>query len=361
MGSPPRASSTLKNWASHKRGTLITFAIRITGPRQQYPHGFPGKTNRKGLVDMAEELVELGFEGLDRFADKHFDKTYDHLPAIPRTAKQKRKLEQRQREYLQRTHGKAPEDGPYPPRNHPENLPDKGYTSRSTAPASVNGYKSDPDMYTADSRHDRYGRDDRYYEAEQNGYNAPGPGFKVPRGRDGPGDTRGMQPYEQQPQSEYGQQSLYGGGGRPAPQRRGSSWSPPRSQRQGRSKSRRRRSNSRSRSSSNDVKSRLLATVGGALVGGLAGNRATKGKKYDTVATIAGAILGGVGAKEAAGHWDDRKRKKEQQRNGDWDWDEDSDDSRRRRDRRRDDRYERDERMSRYDGNDRYDGDDRRR
>ncbi|RYN23861.1 hypothetical protein AA0113_g2843 [Alternaria arborescens] len=320
---------------------------------------------------MAEEMVELGFEGLDRFADRHFDKTYDRLPAIPRTAKQKRKLEQRQREYLQKTHGQAPQDGPYPPRNHPENQPgnhpDKGYTSRSTAPESASGYNSDPEMYAPDSRQDRYGRDDGYREPEQNGYTAPGPGFKVPRGRDGPGDTRGMQvaPYEQQAQSEYGQQSLYGGGGvRPAPQRRGSSWSPPRSQRQGRSKSRRRRSNSRERDSSTDMKSRLLATVGGALVGGFAGNRATKGKKYDTVATIAGAIIGGVGAKEAAGHWDDRKRKKEQQRNGDWD--DDSDDSKRRSDRRRDDRYERDDRRSddrrsRYDYNDRYEGDDRRR
>ncbi|KAG9194036.1 hypothetical protein G6011_04071 [Alternaria panax] len=318
---------------------------------------------------MAEEMVELGFEGLDRFADRHFDKTYDSLPAIPRTAKQKRKLEQRQREYMQRTHGQAPKDGPYPPQNHP----DKGYTSsRSAAPGSANGYTSDPEMYAPDSQQDRYGRDERYYETEQNEYTAPGPGFKVPRDRDGPSDTRGMQPYQQQPQSEYGQQSAYGGGGgRPTPQRRGSSWSPPRSQRQGRSKSRRRRSSSRSRSRSNDMKSRLMATVGGALVGGLAGNRAAKGKKYDTVATIAGAIIGGVGAKEAAGHWDERKRKKEQQRNGEWD--EDSDDSKRRSDRRRDDRdgrydrddrdsrHDRDDRNNRYDRNDRYERDDRSR
>ena len=106
-------------------------------------------------------------------------------------------MEQRQREYLQKTHGQAPQDGPYPPRNHPENQPgnhpDKGYTSRSTAPESANGYNSDPEMYAPDSRQDRYGRDDRYREPEQNGYTAPGPGFKVPRGRDGPGDTRGMQ------------------------------------------------------------------------------------------------------------------------------------------------------------------------
>lgn len=142
---------------------------------------------------MAEEMVELGFEGLDRFADKHFDKTYDRLPAIPRTAKQKRKLERQQQEYLQRTHGHAPQNGPYPPQN-PSRHPDKGWTSpRSAAPEGVNGNKFDTDMYAPDSRQDRYGRDDGYYEDEQGGYRAPGPGFKVPRGRDGPGAARGTQ------------------------------------------------------------------------------------------------------------------------------------------------------------------------
>ncbi|KAH6882497.1 hypothetical protein BKA58DRAFT_20607 [Alternaria rosae] len=306
---------------------------------------------------MAEEMVELGFEGLDKFTDKYFDKTYDRLPAFPKSAKKKRKLQAQSGQYRQNAQGQPVQNAQQPsyPAQNASRHPDKGYTSpRSAAPKSVDGYNSDPEMYAPDYGQDRYGPDARYYETEQNDHRAPGPGFKVPRGRDGPSDTRDMQPYPQQNQPDYGQQRGYGGaGGRPGAQRRGSSWSPPRSERQGRRDTRRRQSNSRSRSR-HDMKSRLIATVGGALVGGIAGNQATKGKKYDTVATIAGAIIGGVGAKEAAGHWDERKRKKEQQKNGDWE--EDSDDNKRRNDRRRDDRYDRNDR---YD--DRYERDDRRR
>jgi hypothetical protein len=48
-------------------------------------------------------------------------------------------------------------------------------------------------MYAPDSGQDRYGRDVRYNETEEQGYRAPGPGFKVARGRDGPSDNRDMQ------------------------------------------------------------------------------------------------------------------------------------------------------------------------
>lgn len=49
-------------------------------------------------------------------------------------------------------------------------------------------------------------------------------------------------------------------------------------------------------------------------MGGLAGNQATKGGRYDTVATIAGAIIGGVGAREATGQWEEKKQEKKQKK-----------------------------------------------
>lgn len=52
-------------------------------------------------------------------------------------------------------------------------------------------------------------------------------------------------------------------------------------------------------------------------MGGLAGNRAGKGRQYDTAATVAGAILGGVGAREAADHWDKARQKKKEGRGDD--------------------------------------------
>jgi len=81
-------------------------------------------------------------------------------------------------------------------------------------------------------------------------------------------------------------------------------------------------------------------------VGGLAGNQATKGGKYDTVATIAGAFIGGVGAREATGQWDERRRRKEQREN-EWEGG----------------RYGRNDTHGdgRYDGSERYRRDDRRR
>ncbi len=138
---------------------------------------------------------ELGFEGLDRFTDKYWDKTYDHLPSLPKSAKKKRQLQQQQQQSQQNAQGQTTQNGQqptYPNENHSRH-PDKGYSSRSVAPEGANGYNSDPEMYAPDSGQDRYGRDPRYYEPEQNGYRAPGPGFKVPRGRDGPSDSRDMQ------------------------------------------------------------------------------------------------------------------------------------------------------------------------
>ncbi|KAI4624017.1 hypothetical protein J4E80_003829, partial [Alternaria sp. BMP 0032] len=140
-------------------------------------------------------MVELGFEGLDKFTDKYFDRTYDRLPAFPKTGKKKRKLQAQQNQFQQNAQGPPVQNAhqsSYPAQTASRN-PDKEYTSPRSVPKSVDGYNSDPEMYAPDYRQDRYGPDDRYYETEQNDHRAPGPGFKVPRGRDGPSDTRDMQ------------------------------------------------------------------------------------------------------------------------------------------------------------------------
>ncbi|KAH7561603.1 hypothetical protein BM1_02707 [Bipolaris maydis] len=254
---------------------------------------------------MAEEFVELGFEGLDRFANRYWDRTYDHLPNIPRPRRNRYRQQQRQL-----PSGQAPQH------------PDKGYESSSPISDDVYGYKSDPEMYGPD-RQDGYARDQRYREAEQTDYmhTAPGPGFRVPRRQaeyDSGRNTQ-LEPYGQAEEQGYNY-------GRPAPSRRRSSWSPPRSRVRGGSESRQVRSRSRSQSrpqsqlAHDDAKNRLIATIGGALVGGLAGNQVSKhnGNKYDTAATLAGAIIGGVGAREAADHWDKTRQKKKQPKGEGW-------------------------------------------
>ncbi|KAI2480137.1 hypothetical protein Ptr902_08318 [Pyrenophora tritici-repentis] len=286
---------------------------------------------------MAEEMVELGFEGLDRFANKYWDRTYDRLPEVPRPGRKKRQ-QQRQQQYQ---NGQRQQYLPQDSSRHP----DKGYRPSHCPSEDVIDYESDPEMYGPDRRRDSYGREEGYYETGRNDYRAPGPGFKVPNARDEYNGSRGVQvaAYAPQVQPVYEQR-------RPAPHRRRSSWSPPRSEQHSRRDSRHQRSDSRSRSRSSDAKHRLIATVGGALVGGLAGNQATKGGKYDTVATIAGAIIGGVGAREVSGQWDERKKRKEHGEMG-------------RESGHGNERYNRDDRHGddRYDGSGKYRRDDRRR
>ncbi|USP76278.1 hypothetical protein yc1106_03552 [Curvularia clavata] len=116
---------------------------------------------------MAEEFVELGFEGLDRFADRYFDRTYNHLPNIPRPGRRRRQPQPRQ----------------LPSGNSPQH-PDKGYDSTQAPPEDVYSHEANPEMYGAGGQ-DGYARDQRYYEADRADYmnRAPGPGFRVPRDR----------------------------------------------------------------------------------------------------------------------------------------------------------------------------------
>ncbi|OAL57369.1 hypothetical protein IQ07DRAFT_34933 [Pyrenochaeta sp. DS3sAY3a] len=285
-----------------------------------------------------EELVELGFEGVDKFAQKYHDKVYDHLPALPPLGKKDsrgRQSSQSQQTNQQRQQQRQP--------------PDEGYSRPRSGPPPDDNYIDNRRMYAPDRqderdyRSERDYRGERYYEDERVEYKGPGAGALVARGRDDFSDTRGYQvaPY-QASQRGYDQSVDYYDRGRPAPQRRRSSWSPPRSE-----KHHGREEKNRARSRSKDKQHRIMATVTGAIVGGLVGNQIRKGQKYDTVATIAGAVVGGVGAREASEYWDSRRQKREERQEA-WEDEYGEDD---RDDRRRDDKYD----------NRRYDRDERRR
>ncbi|KAF2638779.1 hypothetical protein P280DRAFT_519647 [Massarina eburnea CBS 473.64] len=100
--------------------------------------------------------------------------------------------------------------------------------------------------------------------------------------------------------------------GRPRPSRRPSSWDPPRR----RSAERRWESPPRRPRSKSPNHHRAVALVIGALAGGLAGSKLKKGEAVpNTVATVAGAVVGGIGAREAEKVYD---RHKERRRDEEW-------------------------------------------
>src|SRR5262245_8120416 len=94
---------------------------------------------------------------------------------------------------------------------------------------------------------------------------------------------------------------------RPLPSRqRSSSWSPRRRSDQHRYASPPRRVRSKSPNHH-----RAVATIVGALVGGVAGSRLKEGEPVpNTVSTVAGAVLGGIGAREIEKHYDRYKDRK---------------------------------------------------
>lgn len=349
-----------------------------------------------------EDLVELGFEGVDKFANKYHDRAYNHLPEIPGKKKQRHQnqrdeldnrhdqerqhLEHKQRHErgeaesddlsdLRSTHTEQRADlrGKHQDQRkdlrdfqeqqkqqwqteqayrqqYPTAPPtDTEYTPRRSAEfghGNGNGYHSDRNMYAPDRQQREYrnGSDDRYYEDERVYYKGPNAGTVVPQTRAAYENMRNQQvaPYQQQSQREFDDYYDNHDRSRSRPQyeRRSSSWSPPRSDRRERRDSDRRdrdKRDNRSRSRSNEKQHRILATVGGALVGGLVANQARKGKSHDTTATVIGAIVGGVGAREASEYIDQRRRKRERV---DEKWEEKYGDDERQDNRNRDDNYE---------------------
>ncbi|KAH9862834.1 hypothetical protein J1614_010927 [Plenodomus biglobosus] len=301
---------------------------------------------------------ELGFEGVDKFADKYHDKVYDHLPAVP-IGKRRHQQQSHARESRQdyNKDGQQAKPGFRDQRDLPafsseyqqySTYPDKGYSHNGSGlRGGENGYRDDRTMssYGPNSRSEgdyQPRSTERYYEDERNYKHSPDP---VPRGRD-TADSMGSQ----QMTSGYEQSDR----GRPNNQRRGSSWSPPRRHKD----ERKNRSQSRTRARSpaaKDKQHRLAATLGGALIGGIAGSHAGKGKKYDTAATFIGAVVGGLGAREATEFYDKKKHQKD---------DRDFGGEERKGGGRREERYDRGERQDRderYDEryDDGYDRDDR--
>ncbi|KAF2622406.1 hypothetical protein BU25DRAFT_495128 [Macroventuria anomochaeta] len=260
-----------------------------------------------------EELVELGFEGVDKVVDKYHDKAFDkvgkHSPSWHR-----RHDRQQQQQGV---------------RNPPAS--ESSRANRDTSRGRDDS-ESNSDMYAPDRRQERDyqdRRDTRYVSDETFYHRGPDAGAVVMRGSDPYNNARGYE-VQQYREPQYDNR-------RPQPQRRRSSWSPQRSGRD-RGNDRHARSRSRSRSRSKDRHHRIAATVAGGLIGGLIGNQVQKGRKYDTAATIAGAVIGGLGAREASEQWDKRRVRRE---DCDEKWDEKyGDDRDRRRDDRRDDQYD---------------------
>ncbi|KZM23778.1 uncharacterized protein EKO05_0002518 [Ascochyta rabiei] len=269
-----------------------------------------------------EELVELGIEGVDKAVDKYHDRAFDkvgkHSPAWHR-----RHDGQQQQE---RKRNRNPQPSESSRANH------ESYRKDHETSRGHDERDSESDMYAPDRRQERdyqERRDVRYVSDETVYYRGPDAGAVVMRGSDPYNKARGYEvaPYQQPPYNS--RREGYGQRGRPAPQRRRSSWSP---QRSGRERGDSRRARSRSRSRSADKTHRIAVTVAGGLIGGLLGNQLEKGKKYDTAATLVGAVIGGIGAREIIEQWDKRKSRRE---DCDEKWDERYGDD---RDRRRDDR-----------------------
>ncbi|KAL6161710.1 hypothetical protein ACJQWK_08820 [Exserohilum turcicum] len=170
------------------------------------PRGSDGKTNRKGpsrlpwpnswyaacplslpryvcrvlIFDFFAKLQELGFTGLDKFADRYWDQTYNHLPALPRPGNKKRRRQQQQQQRQQ--------PGRELPQGYSARHPDKGYrSSRSSSEdayvreseAAMHGPDGQDDYYYDDNDDDDYARGRGYYERVD--YRAPGPGLRIPR------------------------------------------------------------------------------------------------------------------------------------------------------------------------------------
>ncbi|KAJ4985155.1 hypothetical protein SVAN01_09382 [Stagonosporopsis vannaccii] len=280
-----------------------------------------------------EELVELGFEGVDKAVDKYHDKVFDTVGKHPPSW------------HWRHRHDKHKQENQEPPVN-------ESSRAHRDFPQHHQSGRSEAEMYAADRRQERdyqdreyqdrdYSsrRDPRYVSDETFYYRGPDAGAVTMRGSDPYNNARGyeVQPCMSDVDQQY-QQPAYDNR-RPQPQRRRSSWSPPRSGRE-RGNDRRALSRSRSRSRSKDRQHRIAATVAGGLIGGLIGNQVQKGRKYDTAATIAGAVIGGLGAREVSEQFDKRRARREER---DEKWEDKYGDGReRRRDERdyRDDRYD---------------------
>ncbi|KAF3045356.1 hypothetical protein E8E11_008299 [Didymella keratinophila] len=293
-----------------------------------------------------EELVELGFEGVDKAVDKYHDKVWE------KTGKHSagwHRRHDRDQQHQQPQNRRPPAS--------------ESSRSRNDTPRSCDDSddgESDRDMYASDRRFDREYQDrirdrgdSRYVSDETFYHRGPDAGAVVMRDSD---PYKNARSYEVQVgcvnasilhsadlRQQY-QHPQYDSR-RPRPQRRRSSWSPQRSRRD-RGYDRGARSRSRSRSRSKDRQHRIAATVAGGLIGGLLANQVQKGKKYDTAATVVGAVVGGLGAREISEQWDKRQARREE-REEKWEdkWGDD-------RDRRRNDRDDHNDDRRRYNDRD---------
>ncbi|KAF2261195.1 hypothetical protein CC78DRAFT_583919 [Lojkania enalia] len=235
------------------------------------------------MGDNYQDLVELGFTGIDHFANKYHDKVYGSLPAwhLPNRHKHDRQHP--------------------PPHNHHHHR-DRSRSHSVPPAADENFAPRDREREWRDGR-DRDEPDGEVVGQGRAPYRHPGGylgGYQVTARAPSP-------PFDYAPRPRnvpygYGDRGELDDRGRPYPIRRRSlSYSPPR----------REKSLPPRKRSSSPNHNRMFATVVGALAGGVAGNAVKKG---NTWTTVGGAVVGGIAAREAEKVYDRHKHREEYER-----------------------------------------------
>ncbi|KAF2119688.1 hypothetical protein BDV96DRAFT_642702 [Lophiotrema nucula] len=266
-------------------------------------------------MDEYGELIELGIEGVDRVTDKYHDHIYGAVAKgaskAPRPHFGKNKNKNKNRDTNQNT---PPQQQP-PPQER-EEREDRSFRRDSRGERDrESGERRPPNMY-APERRERDWEEDGNVDAPDRGYYSQGVGsavarrgpplgYEVARRAPSPpedyGRPRDFAPYG----APSGAQRGLGDRGRPSSSRmRSYSYSPPRRERPREDRHERKRSTSPNHH-------RAVATIVGALAGGVIGHRVKKGEgELSTLSAVAGAVIGGIAAREGEKMYDRHKEER---------------------------------------------------
>ncbi|KAF2730944.1 hypothetical protein EJ04DRAFT_584839 [Polyplosphaeria fusca] len=258
------------------------------------------------MADEYGDLVELGIEGVDRLTDKYHDKVYGFAAKKAPTFKQTNK---------------------HPPPGPP---PQQGKKLRSSSRAQRDSdqdrgladYEDERRMYAPERRRDGGYDEDRQMNVDEKArYSGPNGGAIDVRDsvRDRERDRYALAPrvasppygYDARPRHYEGNEYEAYERGRPHASRyRAMSYSPPRheyrEERDHSEESKHRRKRSRSPNHH-----RVVATLVGALAGGLVANAVKKGDgPTGTLTTVAGAVIGGISGHKMEQEYDRHKEKR---------------------------------------------------
>ncbi|KAF2748482.1 hypothetical protein M011DRAFT_466886 [Sporormia fimetaria CBS 119925] len=263
-----------------------------------------------------DDLIELGFEGVDKVADKYYDHIYDHMPRAPhghhlrfgkrhRDAKDaaaedssKRKGE-KQKDPLD---GGSDDEGDYDAPKH-EYQRGKDKKRGNAYAGDLSGRGGDYD----DMRMAVIGTNPAYEGSYAIAPRAPPPAPEY--GYPQYVHTHPQPPYPNVPPNvnadrydRYSSTPRSDARNRPGHRRRASSYSPPRRERE------RDRDRDRNRRASRD--DRTTATMIGALAGGLLASAA---KDKSALSTVGGAVVGGLMARQGD-KWNERRYERRYER-----------------------------------------------